>query len=304
METEALRLFVEVTRRGSFAAVARDRRIDPSLVSRAVASLEHDLGVRLLQRTTRRLALTEAGERYLGRIEPLVDELDRAREAVLVLSTGPIGTLRLTASVAFGQRCLVPLLPQLRSSFPQLRLELLLTDAKLDLVGERIDLAIRLGPAVPGDGVRVKWFDTHYRVCASPAYLQRAHSLRDPAELPAHRCLLFALPEFRSQWRFRDAEGIVSEVPVDGDIVISNALALRECTLAGMGPALLAHWLIDEDIAQGRLVDLFPAYRASATDFETAAWLIYPSWTFLPYKVRVVVDFLKQYLAELQPRLE
>jgi DNA-binding transcriptional LysR family regulator len=108
--------------------------------------------------------------------------------------------------------------------------------------------------------------------------------------------LLFALPEFRRSWLFRDTKGIVDEVPVRGDMVISNALALRDCAIAGLGPALLADWLIDEDIAAGRLVHLFPDYQAAATTFETAAFMLYPSRAFLPNKVRVTIDFLRRHL--------
>lgn len=296
MDVENLRIFVEVIRRGGFATVARDRNLDPSSVSRAVAALEEELGTRLLQRSTRRMGLTEAGTLFFGRIEALIDELDHARDEALAVSAGPVGTLRLTASVAFGHQCLLPLLSKFRALFPALKLELLLTDTNLDLVSERVDLAIRLGASLDTSLIGVQLFNTRYRVCASPAYLARKESLLTPADLSGHKCLLFPLPDFRSRWLFRDNVGTVNAVPIDGDVVISSALALRECALNGMGPTLLANWLIDDDIAQGRLIDLFPGYQVTATDFETAAWLLYPSRAYLPNKVRVMIDFLKQNL--------
>jgi DNA-binding transcriptional LysR family regulator len=296
MDTDSMRLFVEVARRGNFAAVARDRDVDPSSVSRAVALLEDELGVRLFQRSTRRVMLTEAGEIYLARVVSLVDELDHARDEVRGVSAGPTGTLRLTASVAFGYTCLVPLLPEFRKRYPGVKLELLLTDTILDLVAERVDLAIRLGRRFDADFIATKLFDTQYRVCASPAYLKGKKVPKVPAELQQHSCLLFALPDFRSRWLFRDRKGTVQEVPVHGEVTILNALALRACALAGMGPVMLANWLIDEDIKQRRLIDLFPKYRVTATDFDTAIWLLYPSRTHLPNKVRVMIDFLKQRL--------
>lgn len=294
MEIDQIRLFVEVARRGNFAAVARDRAVDPSSVSRLIAALETELGVRLFQRTTRRFALTEAGDLYLNRVEALLNDLEHARDEILAVSGGPVGTLRLTASVAFGSQCLVPLLPAFRAQFPRLKLELLLSDTNLDLVSERVDLAVRLGPSFDTSLVGVKLCDTRYRVCGSPGYLKKCKPLRRPQDLTAHRCLLFALPEFRTRWLFRNQTGEVSEVAVDGDLVVSNALALRDCALAGMGPCLLADWLVDEDLAAGRLVDLFPKHRVTATDFETAAWLLYPSRTYLPNKVRATIDFLKR----------
>lgn len=297
MDFENLRIFVEVVRRGSFAAVARDRNIDPSSISRAVASLEEELGTRLFQRSTRRMGLTEAGNIYFSRVEALVDELDHARDETLAVSIRPVGTLRLTASVAFGNKCLLPLLPSFRSLYPALKLELLLTDTNLDLVSDRVDLAIRLGASVDSSLVGVKLFDTRYHVCVSPEYLTQDKPLGFPEDLSKHQCLLFTLPEFRSRWLFRDQAGIEKAVAIDGEVVISNALALRTCALSGMGPALLANWLIDEDIAQGRLIDPFPHYAVTATDFDTAAWLLYPSRAYLPNKVRVMIDFLKRKLS-------
>lgn len=297
MELDWLRMFIEVARRGSFTAVARERDVEPSSVSRVIAGLEERLGMRLFQRTTRKLALTEAGALYLSRMAPLLDEFERAGEEALAATRGAAGTLRLTTSVAFGQMKLVPLLPALRALHPALRLELLLTDANLDLVAERVDLAIRLAPRVEGDFIAARLLATRYHVCAAPGYLA-AQPLARPGDLGRHRCLLSALPEYRSRWRFRAADGQVQDVAVAGDLFTTNAVALRQCVLAGMGPALLPDWLIGPDLAAGRLVDPFPAMRATATDFETAAWLVYPSRDWLPNKVRATIAFLR---SELEP---
>jgi DNA-binding transcriptional LysR family regulator len=195
MIAHTLRLFLAVAQHASFAAAAREHELDPSAVSRAVAALEKELGIRLLQRSTRRVTLTEAGVAYLNRVEPVVQELEAAAEEASALSSAPRGVLRLTASVAFGNRCLVPLLPRLRSTFPELALELLLTDANLDLGAERIDLAVRLAPSVSADVIGVKLFDTRYRVCASPSWLRANASFRDPDQLWGSRAYCSA---FRS----------------------------------------------------------------------------------------------------------
>ena len=300
MELSSLQIFAEVVRRGSFAAVARARDVSPSAISRSIAALEAELGLRLFQRTTRRLAPTEAGALYFARIEPLVGELEQARQAAADVREEPSGTLRVTASVAFGQTCLVPLLPELHRRHPGLALELLLTDGNLDLIAERIDVALRLGPRRDSRLIGLRLFDTRYRVCASPDYLARAGAIATPEALRGRPCLLFALPGYRSRWIFRDHAGRQSEVPIEGRFVISSALALRDCALNGLGPALLADWLIDGDIAAGKLVDLFPEHQVTATDFETAAWLLYPSRAYLPLKVRAFIDFLRETLR--QPR--
>ncbi len=295
MDMVTLRLFVEVARRGNFAAVARDRDIDPSSVSRAMALLEEELGVRLLQRTTRNITLTEAGELYLAQMAPLLEEIARAGDEARGISTGPSGTLRMTASVAFGNTCVVPLLPEFRRCYPDVKLELLFTDTVLDLVSERIDLALRLGQPANTDYIVTKLVNTKYRVCASPEYLQTHPTPVHPADLQHHECLAFALPDFRSRWLFRDTQGAIEAVPIHSDITILNALALRACAIAGMGPVMLSNWLIDTDLRDGRLIDLFPTYDVTATDFDTAVWLLYPSRAHLPNKVRVMIDFLKQH---------
>lgn len=305
MDIETLRIFVRVAQRGSFAVVARDCGTDPSSISRTIAGLEDELQVRLLQRSTRRMTLTEAGAKYLARVEPLLEELDRAKDDALTTSAEPIGIIRLTASVAFGQKCIAPLLPELREAFPDLGIDLVLTDVNLDLVSEGVDLAVRLGPSRDSALIGVKLADTRYRVCASPAYVagsrERELPLAAPADLAAHRCLLLNLPDYRSRWLFRDSGGATSEIAVDGDVLISNPLVLLTCAVNGMGPALLADWMVRDELASGALVVLFPEYAVTATDFETAAWLLYPSRTYLPRKVRVVIDFLRREFGHSAP---
>ncbi|MBI1340796.1 LysR family transcriptional regulator [bacterium] len=293
MDVDALKLFVEVARSGSFAAVARGADIDPSQVSRAISGLESELGVRLLQRTTRAMSLTEAGARYLAQITPLIEGLDRAAEAARSEDSDPAGMVRLTASVAFAQACLAPLLGRFRGRFPKLVLDLVLTDRNLDLVADRIDIAIRLGPSYSADVIGARLFPTRYRVVAAPGWVARHGPLASPAELSGHDCLLFSFPDFRTRWLFRSGETI-EEVPVRPALLVTNALILREAARAGHGPALLADWLIGDDLASGRLVDLFADHDVTATSFDTAAWLLYPSRTHMPARVRAVIDFLKR----------
>jgi DNA-binding transcriptional LysR family regulator len=294
MDIDALKTFVEVARLGSFAAVAHHRELDPSSISRSMAALEAQLGVRLLQRTTRKLSLTEAGHVYLGRVASIVDELDNAKDEALTLSKGVSGTLRMTASVSFSYEQLAPLLPEFRALHPRLKLELLMTDSNLDLVNDRIDLAIRLSPRVSGNAVCTRLMQTSYRVCASPAYIKQKGAPAHPQELSQHQCVLLALPEFRNEWHFKDMHGNVQDVPIQGEVVISNALVQQRCAIDAMGPALLVDWLTNDAIAAGTLVDLFPSYQVSATTFDTGVWLLYPSRSYLPLKVRLMLDFLKE----------
>ncbi len=299
MDIDSLQLFVEVARQGSFSAVARLRGVEVSSVSRAFAALEAELGALLMQRTTRSLVLTEAGEAFLGRIIPLLDAFEAARDGINPHSGSPSGTLRLTASVAFGQRVLVPLVPAFRAAFPKLNLELILQDSNVDLIADRIDLAIRLGSGYGAGVIGSKLMPTRFRVVASPGYIATTGMPKEPADLAVRSCLLFALPDFRTRWLFR-YQGKIGKIPVHGALVASNALALRDFALSGLGPALLADWLIGEDLAGGALVDLFPRHDVTATTFDTAAWLLYPSRKYLPAKVRATIDFLRAALAPAQ----
>lgn len=297
MDIAVLQMFTEVMRQGSFAAVARDRNVDPSSISRAIANLEKQLGVRLLQRTTRQLSPTEAGIAYLERIQPLIEELQQATDQIVDASGQPQGTLRVTASVSFGLKQIVPLLSDFANLYPDLVVDLLLTDANLDLFAERIDIAIRLGILADSSLIAQQLMPTYYAVCASPQYLTLNGQITHPNEITNHNCLLFPLAGFRSHWRFRDAQGGEYEIPVQGKIVISNAIAIQDCAIASMGLALLPNWLIADDLGKGRLIQVLPDYRVTATEFNTAAWLVYPSRSYLPLKVQVFCQFLKQRIA-------
>lgn len=297
MDIASLKTVTLVAQHGSFAAAARVLDVDPSSVSRTVANLEAELGLRLFQRSTRTLSVTEAGATYIARIVPLLEEFERAEDLARNATRSPSGTLKLTASVAFAQECIVPHLNDFMRRFPDIALELIPTDTNVDLRANNIDLAIRLAPAPSGELISTKLCDTRYVVCAAPGYLGANEPLRSPQDLVDHDCLCFALPEYRTRWRFRPKGGAPFDVPVAGRLVISNALALRSATRDGLGPALLPDWLVGRDIANGSLIDLFPHHDCTATEFDTAAWMLYPSRAYLPQKVRVMIDFLRKTLA-------
>jgi len=293
MNLEALKLFVEVTGHGSFAAVARSRDADPSSISRVISGLEDELGVRLFHRSTRRLSLTEAGQIYLARVEPLITELEAAQYSAKDVSSAPSGKLRVTTSITCGQRLITPLLKRFRVLYPDVSLELILTDKYVDLVAERIDIAVRLGPRQDNGFVGVKLAEMKHFVCAAPSYIEQYGALERPEELSHRDCLLVDLPGFKTRWLFKDEANAEITVPVQGNVVISNMEALRYCALNGMGPVLLADWVVRDNLERGELVNLFPSHRVTASDFETAIWALYPSRSHLPMKVRVFLDFLK-----------
>jgi DNA-binding transcriptional LysR family regulator len=300
MDTTALKIFVEIVRRGSFAAVARDRSLDPSVISRAIQSLEQEIDARLFHRTTRRLSLTEAGRVFFDHIAPVVEEIDRARESVGDKDAPPGGRLRVTTSVSFGERCLVPLLPKFTARYPGVTLDIVLTEALLDLVGERIDVAIRLGALADSSLVSSRLFHTTYKACASPDYFSRHGRIERPEDLAGHECLLFPFWGLTPRWRFRNARGETTEVSVSGRVVVSSGIALEQCALAGMGIVILPEWLVSGSLRHGSLQAVLGEYQATATgSFDAGGWLVYPSREKLPRKVSAFSDFLKR---EFRPR--
>lgn len=296
MQLSTLQLFVDVVRRGSLAAVARERNVDPSSVSRAIAALEDSLHIRLFQRSTRQLAPTEAGLLYFERVAPLLEEMHQAGAAAADISTHPKGLLRVSAAVAFGLKGIVPILPRFSQDYPELTVDLQLTDARVDLYAERVDLAVRFGALADSSLVAQPLMQNDFVVCASPAYLAaRGHPLQ-VAELEGHNCLLFSQAGERARWIFKDGQGVAREGQVSGRTIISSPLALQQCALAGMGLALLSRWLIGGDLKAGHLVDVFPQFQVASSSLPSAAWLVYPSRAYVPLKVRVFVDALKRSL--------
>lgn len=301
MDIATLRTFIEVMQRGSFAAVAHTRNVDPSSVSRAIGALESQLGVRLFHRTTRRLSPTEAALAYFEKIEPLMAQLEHAGLIAADRGETPRGTLRITASIAFAQMNLTPLLPEFARRYPELSFELVLTDKLLDLVEERIDLAIRLGRLADSSMIAHRLCDNVEVVAASPEYLRRRRRPTTPADLEHHDCLPYPVPGYPPRWRFRAVSGLVTDVPVRGRVVVSNGVALRQCAVGGMGVLMLPRWSIADELRRGELVELFNEYRVTASEFDTAAWMIYPSRNYLPLKVRVLAKYLKERFAHGVP---
>lgn len=292
MEVESLRLFGEVAEALSFAAVAAARNCPPSTVSRSIAALERDLGIRLFQRTTRSMTLTEAGMRFLPHALGILAACEEAREDVAGQSGEPEGSLRLAASVAFGEHVLVPLLAEWRRQFPKLGLDLVLSDARQDLITERIDLAVRLGGSPDNGLVARKLTEVRYHLCAAPAYLARHGPIEQPEDLAGHECLLYGLGGIEDTWRFQEEGAAEQAFAVSGSLRFSSAGSLLSAAKAGHGPALIADWLVARDLAAGRLQALCTAFKATPTLFDSAVWLAYPSRSFVPLKTRTMIDFL------------
>lgn len=294
MNIENLTLFCETVTRGSFSAVAKAHNLDPSIVSRAISGLEKKLGFRLFERSTRRISMTEAGRHYYDRIAPLLSEMDIAADTARDLVECPKGRLHVSASPAFGQTVLVPMLADFRAAYPDVQIFLDLTDRLIDLIDEGVDVAIRMAPVAPPDLIVSRLMHTRYHVVASPDYLSKYPMIR-PQDLEQRDCLRFAMPGFREMWMFHSKAGQV-DVPVSGSIEISGALALRQAALAGHGPTLLADWMLGDDLASGRLIDPFPNFDVTAIGCETGPYILTASRAYLPLKTRCFIDALRKHV--------
>jgi DNA-binding transcriptional LysR family regulator len=293
MDLAGLQTFLAVMRRGSFAAVARELEVDPSSVSRAIIALEARLGVRLFQRTTRRLAPTEAALAYAAQVEPLIAQLEAAAQVASDRGDAARGALRITAPVMFAQGNLLPLLPGLAQRHPGLSFELLLSDQVLDLVDARIDVALRLGRLADSSLIAHRLCDMVYVAAAAPSYLRARGTPQVPTDLAAHDCLRYPVAGHGARWRFQRGTQPPEEVAINGRVVAANGVALRACAVAGMGIVLLPRWGLADELRRGALVQVLDGYRASVSALDGAAWLVYPSRSYVPAKVRVFVDHVR-----------
>ena len=298
MDAQTLHLFVEVMRRGSFADTARAESVDPSTISRTINALEEELGIRLFQRTTRRLSPTEAGLIYYQHVEPIVEELQRAREMALAVDKEPRGLLRVSAPATFGQIGVVPYLAEFSHRYPEVKLHLDLTDRYVDLVDERIDVAIRIGSLKDSSLIAYRLCHMPFVLCATPDYVREHGVPETPDDLLQHKLLAFPPEHYRLSWKFRNSAGDIKELAITPLAAVSNGMALYCCTLDHMGIGLLSRSLTAEAMAQGKLVSLLTNYQITPTEFDQAAWILYPSRDYLASKVRVFVDFMKQKFSE------
>ena len=279
-------MFARTVSEGSFSAAARALKLTPSAVSKQVSRLEDRLGARLLNRTTRRLSLTEEGRAFHARCEQILAEIEEAETAVTELHSAPRGTLRIAAAVAFFNHQVMPLLPEFLARYPEVRFDLVMTDREVDMVDERIDVAIRFGQMRESTLIARRLAVSRRVICAAPSYLERHGTPRTPADLVDHNCLtLSTRPEF-NVWEFGDRPE--DRMRVDGNLEVSQADALYDACLAGIGLARVAGYLVEADLKAGRLVTVLEGQLRE----ESTLYVAYPHRRHLSPKVRAFVDFL------------
>lgn len=282
-------MFVRAVETGNLSRAAEALQLSPAAVSRGVAELEAHLGIRLLQRSSRRLALTEGGQAFYERAKQILQDLEEAEAVAAATTTQPTGTLKVNAPLTFGIRHLAPLWPRFVASYPAIRLDLSLSDQVVDVLEGGYDLVVRIARLQSTSLVARKLAATRMILCAAPAYLAEHGEPQSPAQLSRHRCLGYSYWTSHDEWEFTAPDGAERiRVRVDSPFRANNGDSLREAALAGVGIALQPSFLVGADVARGELVELLPGYRS----LELGIYALMPTRKHLPTKVRVLVDFL------------
>jgi DNA-binding transcriptional LysR family regulator len=287
-----MRLFVGVVQNGSLSAAGRQHGLSPASVSRHISALEESVGGRLLNRTSRKLTLTEAGEIYFHKVEHILQQILEANDSVAQLQSVPRGTLRVHSRMLVGHQYIVPALPDFMKQYPDIIVDLMLSNHAVDLVEQNIDIDIRIGKLVDSSLIARKLISSERIVCATPKYLARTGPVASPTDLAAHNCLTYRLNLGRTVWRFKEPDGEVIEVPVTGKFQTDNGQAILAATLADVGIALMPDWSIRDELADGRLKRLFPKHRVSWEAFENGVYAVYQKSRHQSKKVRAFVEFV------------
>ncbi len=288
---DELEVFVTVVEEQGFSAAAKRLNSTPAAVSRRVKALEQRLGVRLLQRTTRKVQLTDYGERYFREVSTLLTDLRALEQELAEATDKPRGELRIVAPMSFGQRRLAPLVSRFALAHPMLRVTLLLDDQETDIISEAVDVAVRI--AYPSDssliarpiGLVPRYF------CASPDYLERQGVPKVPEDLLHHNCLHYNVISEREEWTFGGEEGDETIV-IRGVFSSNNGDVLAEAAIQGLGITLLPDFIVEDALRDGRLVRVLEGRERSPLTLS----LVYPSRQHIPYKVRLFVDYMVEQL--------
>lgn len=283
-----LEIFAKTAERLNFAAAARDLKLTRAMVSKHIGDLEDHLGVRLFQRTTRRVSLTEAGRALAARAGAVIDALNETEDAVRELHTVLRGKLRVNAPVSFGNRHLTPLVARFLSDHPGVEIDLTLNDRTVDLIDEGYDLVVRIGVPQASSLIMRRLTEGRLIIVGSPDYLRRNGLPKQPADLTKHNCLGYAHWALRDEWPLTAPDGRTERVRVKGTLSANNGDALRAAALAGLGLILQPTFSIGCDIASGTLVQVLPAYKPR----ELTIQALYAPGAAPNAKLRAFIDML------------
>lgn len=291
-------VFSHAVKEGSFSAAARSLHLTPSAISKQISALEDRLGVRLINRTTRKLNLTEAGTRYLDHCQRILREIENAESEVGGMRDAPKGLLRVNAPVVMGARRIAPLLVEFRERYPEIQVEMNVTDARIDLMETGDDVALRISEELYDSSMIARKICKLRRIVyASPCYLDKYGEPQHPDELVNHNCITYNEPTYLNDWPFVNCPG-PKLIRAKGSFVSNNGEAHHYAALQGLGIARLATLLCGEKIKQGELIEILRDFEPPSRVFF---WAIYPQNRYIAPKLRVFIDFLLEKLSPIPP---
>lgn len=297
-ELGRVRTFIKVVEAGSFSAAARHES-SVSSVARQVKSLEDELGVRLLSRNSRNLSLTEPGRLFYERARAISNDLNAAKLEATSFQDSVKGLLKVSLRVSAGASLITPALPAFLKQYPELTIDIALTDERVDLIANNIDVAVWIGDLPSSDIVARQLSPSRRIMCASSAYFKANGVPGTPADLHQHNCLIFSAPNYPDRWLF-EKDGNQEEVQVTGNLRSSNGLALLSAALSDLGLIVVHEWMVRPQLEEGRLVRVLDDYVIKPTLAEAPIHVVFPSSRGLSLKVRTFVDFLVELFADPQ----
>ncbi|MFP4592354.1 LysR family transcriptional regulator [uncultured Ralstonia sp.] len=288
-----MKVFVRAAELGSISSAATELNLSSQLAGKHIRMLEDGLGIKLLNRTTRRQSLTDSGRLFYERAKNILAEMEAAEALMAETRSEPRGRLRISAPITFGSHGLAPELPEYLRQHPEVSVDLSLTNRTVDLVEEGFDVVFRTGDLPDSSLIARRLAPLRLVLCAAPSYIESADQLRTPQDLPEHECLVFSHTSLRTQWSFDGPGGRVS-VPINGRFSTNTGEALRAAAVAGMGILLQPYELVTYEIEAGRLIRLLPEYEPPAR----ALHALYASDRQMTPKLRSFLDFAVQRFGE------
>ncbi|SFM18716.1 LysR family transcriptional regulator [Variovorax sp. OV329] len=289
---DSLRIFVTTLRKGSLSAAGRSLSLSPATISRRISALEEELGVQLVDRTSRHLNATEAGVAFLERAERVLEAMSDAEDAARNAKLLPEGRLRVHSRTQVGLRVIAPLLPRFQQRYPDIQLEFELSEHPVNLVDQDFDIDIRTGASSDSSFVIKRLLSSDEVLVASPAFMKVHKRVKHPSDLPQVRCLTYRREREATTWKYIDEQGQQQELVIQGVMSANNGEMLRLAALGGMGVALLSEATVRSDIESGSLLRLMPQYRFAVRGFSNGIYAVFRQSTTLPLKVRSFVDFV------------
>ena len=293
----AMELFVSTVREGSFSAAGRRAGLSPASVLRYIDDLEAQLGVQLFNRSTRHLGLTEAGKIFFQRSEQVLHGIEDAEAAALALQSAPRGTLRVHSRTLFGIRVLSPLIPPFQKHYPELKVELRLSERRAQLREQEFDVDFQIAAPKDPSLMQRRLLRSERILVASPAYVSRMPRLRSPDDLTAHNCLTYWMGPDDVVWKFM-RKNRLREIVVPSSFSSNNGIILCDLAVRGHGIALLDDYTVADELKGKRLVRLMPGFSVTNSTFDEGIYATFLQSSYLPEKIRVFVD----YMAENVPR--